>query len=168
MKNKHEKNSAPARDSFCKKDQSSMSAKKRPILVRSLENLKEMLNFSQFKLNGLEEAEQEAFQRFIAHREGRTKVTWAMKRALLKRFLELKAEGADLCACVDLSVRRGYNDVYVPTPKQERGRASKTQKTPLFEHLIASYEGLNYQNIEKAILKAFEFVANASPQKGYA
>ncbi|MGN8512486.1 helix-turn-helix domain-containing protein [Helicobacter pylori] len=60
----------------------------------------------------LNKRERKAFERFLHYRNEKVKLTYATKKALLKKALELKEQGQDIAKCVDQSIRKGYSDLY--------------------------------------------------------
>ncbi|WP_104742078.1 hypothetical protein [Helicobacter ailurogastricus] len=64
-----------------------------------------------FKTDGLTDNEAKAFWRFIAYRKGFVKVTHAVKKAILDRFIELKAQGQDLEVCVNRAIAGSYREI---------------------------------------------------------
>ncbi len=62
---------------------------------------------------GLEKRDKKAFERFLHYINEKKKLTYATKKALLKQALELKEQGQDIVKCVDQSIRKGYNELYV-------------------------------------------------------
>ncbi|WP_120953242.1 helix-turn-helix domain-containing protein [Helicobacter sp. L8] len=139
---------ARARDSFFKKD-----SQERVLLTDSVQTFRELLSLCQINLKGLDPEEQKAYCQFLAHRQARTKVSHAMKIAIRDRLIELKNKGADVCACVDLSVRRGYNDILEPKNTDTR---FLSRVKALFAELYETYNGLNENNILEVIPKALD------------
>lgn len=122
--------------------------------------------------------ELQAIERFIAHRQQTRPVSYEQKRALQRHLLELKKEGEDICACIETSIRRGFNDVFPPknpskaTSKsfldrllgQHKELGLNTQNIEevisnaldTFSHLIGTYRGLSLENIHRNTLKAYK------------
>ncbi|TSA81483.1 Rrf2 family transcriptional regulator [Helicobacter mehlei] len=120
--------------------------------------------------------EQQAYERFVAHRNHAHPVSYEQKRALQRRLLELKKEGHDICSCIETSMRRGFNDVFPPKSKatqqgfldrlleQYKGLGLNAQNVQdviwdalsTFDKLIHTYRGLSLGNIAWATLKAYK------------
>ncbi|WQZ70783.1 helix-turn-helix domain-containing protein [Helicobacter pylori] len=92
----------------------------------SCSNGSKIKNFSMFKrfsdfvfsilgnldTRGLEKRDKKAFERFLNYRNEKTRLTYATKKALLEQCEALKAQGCDLVACINQSIRRNYNEIY--------------------------------------------------------
>lgn len=46
------------------------------------------------------------------YRSEKHKLSYSTKKALLKQCEALKAQGCDLVACIEQSIRRNYNEIY--------------------------------------------------------
>nr|WRE09976.1 helix-turn-helix domain-containing protein [Helicobacter pylori] len=53
-----------------------------------------------------------AFEEFLNYRSEKHKLSYSTKKALLKQCEALKAQGCDLVACIEQSIRRNYNEIY--------------------------------------------------------
>ncbi len=60
----------------------------------------------------LSQAERSAFEEFLDYRSEKHKLSYSTKKALLHQAEALKAQGCDLVACVNQSIRRNYNEIY--------------------------------------------------------
>lgn len=60
----------------------------------------------------LSQAERLAFEEFLNYRSEKHKLSYSTKKALLHQAEALKAQGCDLVACVQQSIRRNYNEIY--------------------------------------------------------
>lgn len=60
----------------------------------------------------LSQAERSAFEEFLNYRSEKHQLSYSTKKALLKQCEALKAQGCDLVACIDQSIRRNYNEIY--------------------------------------------------------
>lgn len=60
----------------------------------------------------LNQAERSAFEEFLNYRSEKHKLSYSTKKALLHQAEALKAQGCDLVACINQSVRRNYNEIY--------------------------------------------------------
>ncbi|WP_181229230.1 helix-turn-helix domain-containing protein [Helicobacter pylori] len=60
----------------------------------------------------LSQAERSAFEEFLNYRSEKHKLSYSTKKALLNQCEALKAQGCDLVACINQSIRRNYNEIY--------------------------------------------------------
>ncbi len=60
----------------------------------------------------LSQGERLAFEEFLNYRSEKHKLSYSTKKALLKQCEALKAQGCDLVACIEQSIRRNYNEIY--------------------------------------------------------
>ncbi|QQW64829.1 helix-turn-helix domain-containing protein [Helicobacter pylori] len=60
----------------------------------------------------LNQAERLAFEEFLNYRSEKHQLSYSTKKALLKQCEALKAQGCDLVACINQSIRRNYNEIY--------------------------------------------------------
>ncbi|MCQ2937685.1 winged helix-turn-helix domain-containing protein [Helicobacter pylori] len=60
----------------------------------------------------LNQYERSAFEEFLNYRSEKHQLSYSTKKALLKQCEALKAQGCDLVACIDQSIRRNYNEIY--------------------------------------------------------
>ncbi|GAA8097850.1 hypothetical protein Kazakh3177_14270 [Helicobacter pylori] len=60
----------------------------------------------------LNQAERSAFEEFLNYRSEKHKLSYSTKKALLHQAEALKAQGCDLVACIEQSIRRNYNEIY--------------------------------------------------------
>ncbi len=60
----------------------------------------------------LNQYERLAFEEFLNYRSEKHKLSYSTKKALLKQCEALKAQGCDLVACINQSIRRNYNEIY--------------------------------------------------------
>ncbi|MFP6239610.1 helix-turn-helix domain-containing protein [Helicobacter pylori] len=60
----------------------------------------------------LNQYERSAFEEFLNYRSEKHKVSYSTKKALLHQAEALKAQGCDLVACINQSIRRNYNEIY--------------------------------------------------------
>ncbi|MGL2335081.1 helix-turn-helix domain-containing protein [Helicobacter pylori] len=56
--------------------------------------------------------ETSAFEEYLNYRSEKHKLSYCTKKALLKQCEALKAQGCDLVACIEQSIRRNYNEIY--------------------------------------------------------
>ncbi|GAA9736744.1 hypothetical protein VN0123_13120 [Helicobacter pylori] len=60
----------------------------------------------------LNQYEKLAFEEFLNYRSEKHKLSYSTKKALLHQCEALKAQGCDLVACINQSIRRNYNEIY--------------------------------------------------------
>ncbi|MFP6124224.1 helix-turn-helix domain-containing protein [Helicobacter pylori] len=60
----------------------------------------------------LSQCERSAFEEFLNYRSEKHKLSYSTKKALLHQAEALKAQGCDLVACINQSIRRNYNEIY--------------------------------------------------------
>ncbi|WP_187835520.1 helix-turn-helix domain-containing protein [Helicobacter pylori] len=60
----------------------------------------------------LSQAERLAFEEFLNYRSEKHKLSYSTKKSLLNQCEALKAQGCDLVACINQSIRRNYNEIY--------------------------------------------------------
>ncbi|PDW30726.1 transcriptional regulator [Helicobacter pylori] len=60
----------------------------------------------------LNQCERLAFEEFLNYRSEKHKLSYSTKKALLNQCEALKAQGCDLVACINQSIRRNYNEIY--------------------------------------------------------
>ncbi len=60
----------------------------------------------------LNQCERLAFEEFLNYRSEKHKLSYSTKKALLHQAEALKAQGCDLVACINQSIRRNYNEIY--------------------------------------------------------
>ncbi|MFB1341621.1 transcriptional regulator [Helicobacter pylori] len=60
----------------------------------------------------LSQCERSAFEEFLNYRNEKHKLSYSTKKALLHQAEALKAQGCDLVACINQSIRRNYNEIY--------------------------------------------------------
>ncbi len=53
-----------------------------------------------------------AFEEFLNYRSEKHQLSYSTKKALLHQAEALKAQGCDLVACIEQSIRRNYNEIY--------------------------------------------------------
>ncbi|KMT68719.1 winged helix-turn-helix domain-containing protein [Helicobacter pylori] len=60
----------------------------------------------------LSQAERSAFEEFLNYCSEKYKLSYSTKKALLHQCEALKAQGSDLVACIQQSIRRNYKEIY--------------------------------------------------------
>ncbi|GAA8341040.1 hypothetical protein KH0155_08130 [Helicobacter pylori] len=77
----------------------------------------------------LSQAERSAFEEFLNYRSEKHKLSYSTKKALLNQAEALKAQGCDLVACINQSIRRNYNEIYeVMLFEKPRAKSEVKQK----------------------------------------
>ncbi|WP_104692767.1 hypothetical protein [Helicobacter felis] len=132
--------------------------------------------FKEQREEELTRPEQESFSRFLAHIGQAKRLTCERRRALYAKALEIKAEGHDLCACIQKSIENGYNTILPPLPPktpsssgflrhilakhreidERSAQQAITTSLDITSALISKYEGLTLENIKDYIFEAFE------------
>ncbi len=110
-----EKNQASSNSKDLKKPDSDSSFKSSKIFNPGLFN-----RFSAFfssilgnlDTKHLNQYERLAFEEFLNYRSEKHKLSYSTKKALLHQCEALKAQGCDLVACINQSIRRNYNEIY--------------------------------------------------------
>ncbi|PUD37883.1 helix-turn-helix domain-containing protein [Helicobacter pylori] len=60
----------------------------------------------------LNQYERSAFEEYLNFRSEKHQLSYSTKKALLNQCEALKAQGCDLVACIEQSIRRNYNEIY--------------------------------------------------------
>ncbi|PUD45026.1 helix-turn-helix domain-containing protein [Helicobacter pylori] len=76
----------------------------------------------------LNQYERSAFEEYLNFRSEKHQVSYSTKKALLKQCEALKAQGCDLVACIDQSIRRNYNEIYEVMHFEKPSYKSEAQK----------------------------------------
>ncbi|GAA7155726.1 hypothetical protein BD0047_09790 [Helicobacter pylori] len=77
----------------------------------------------------LNQCERSAFEEFLNYRSEKHKLSYSTKKALLRQAEALKAQGCDLVACINQSIRRNYNEIYeVMLFEKPRAKSEAKQK----------------------------------------
>lgn len=81
----------------------------------------------------LNQYERLAFEEFLNYRSEKHKLSYSTKKALLHQCEALKAQGCDLVACINQSIRRNYNEIYevmhFEKPSYKSEAAQKNEET---------------------------------------
>ncbi|GHP57059.1 hypothetical protein VN1192_15150 [Helicobacter pylori] len=81
----------------------------------------------------LNQYERLAFEEFLNYRSEKHKLSYSTKKALLHQCEALKAQGCDLVACINQSIRRNYNEIYevmhFEKPSYKSEAAQKDEET---------------------------------------
>ncbi|ANT42897.1 helix-turn-helix domain-containing protein [Helicobacter pylori] len=81
----------------------------------------------------LNQYERSAFEEFLNYRSEKHQLSYSTKKALLNQCEALKAQGCDLVACIEQSIRRNYNEIYeVMHFEKPRAKSEVKQKDDEF------------------------------------
>ncbi len=97
----------------------------------------------------LNQYERLAFEEFLNYRSEKHKLSYSTKKALLHQCEALKAQGCDLVACINQSIRRNYNEIY---------------EVMHFEKPSAKSEA---KQKDDEVMGQFEFSGSSSKASGY-
>ncbi len=97
----------------------------------------------------LNQCERSAFEEFLNYRSEKHKLSYSTKKALLHQCEALKAQGCDLVACINQSIRRNYNEIY---------------EVMHFEKPSAKSEA---KQKDDEVMSQFEFSGSNSKSSGY-
>ncbi len=86
----------------------------------------------------LNQYERLAFEEFLNYRSEKHKLSYSTKKALLHQCEALKAQGCDLVACINQSIRRNYNEIYevmhFEKPSHSYKSEAKQKNDEIMEH----------------------------------
>ncbi|MGH1580286.1 transcriptional regulator [Helicobacter pylori] len=90
----------------------------------------------------LSQAERSAFEEFLNYRSEKHKLSYSTKKALLNQAEALKAQGCDLVACINQSIRRNYNEIYevMHFEKPNYKSEAKAKDNEVMEHFANDYK----------------------------
>ncbi|MCQ2907343.1 helix-turn-helix domain-containing protein [Helicobacter pylori] len=86
----------------------------------------------------LSQDERLAFEEFLNYRSEKHQLSYSTKKALLKQCEALKAQGCDLVACIEQSIRRNYNEIYEVMHFEKPSYKSEAEKKD--EEIIKQFE----------------------------
>ncbi len=87
----------------------------------------------------LSQCERSAFEEFLNYRSEKHKLSYSTKKALLHQAEALKAQGCDLVACINQSIRRNYNEIYEVMHFEKPSYKSEAKSKD--EEVMGSFEG---------------------------
>ncbi|GHP42994.1 hypothetical protein VN0220_14900 [Helicobacter pylori] len=91
----------------------------------------------------LNQYERLAFEEFLNYRSEKHKLSYSTKKALLHQCEALKAQGQDLVACINQSIRRNYNEIYeVMHFKKPSYKSEAVQKN---EEAMSEFDPSNFK-----------------------
>ncbi len=91
----------------------------------------------------LNQHERLAFEEFLNYRSEKHKLSYSTKKALLHQAEALKAQGCDLVACINQSIRRNYNEIYEVMHFEKPSYKSEAEKRN--EEVMEQFESYNFK-----------------------
>ncbi|MGL2799411.1 winged helix-turn-helix domain-containing protein [Helicobacter pylori] len=91
----------------------------------------------------LNQYERLAFEEFLNYRSEKHKLSYSTKKALLHQAEALKAQGCDLVACIEQSIRRNYNEIYEVMHFEKPNYKSEAEKRN--EEVMEQFEAYNFK-----------------------
>lgn len=91
----------------------------------------------------LNQYERLAFEEFLNYRSEKHKLSYSTKKALLHQCEALKAQGCDLVACINQSIRRNYNEIYEVMHFEKPSYKSKAEQQN--DEIMDQFESQNYK-----------------------
>ncbi len=88
----------------------------------------------------LNQAERSAFEEFLNYRSEKHKLSYSTKKALLHQCEALKAQGCDLVACINQSIRRNYNEIYEIMHFEKPKSEAKSKDDEVMGHFDNDYK----------------------------
>ncbi|AGL70141.1 winged helix-turn-helix domain-containing protein [Helicobacter pylori] len=88
----------------------------------------------------LSQAERSAFEEFLNYRSEKHKLSYSTKKALLHQAEALKAQGCDLVACINQSIRRNYNEIYEVMHFEKPSYKSEAKDDEVMGHFDNDYK----------------------------
>ncbi|WQT15785.1 helix-turn-helix domain-containing protein [Helicobacter pylori] len=95
----------------------------------------------------LNQYERLAFEEFLNYRSEKHKLSYSTKKALLQQCEALKAQGCDLVACINQSIRRNYNEIYEVMHFEKPSYKSEAQARN--EEVMEQFDSSNYRQNPK-------------------
>ncbi|UOR68646.1 HTH domain-containing protein [Helicobacter pylori] len=91
----------------------------------------------------LNQYERLAFEEFLNYRSEKHQLSYSTKKALLHQCEALKAQGCDLVACINQSIRRNYNEIYEVMHFEKPSYKSKAEQQN--DEIMGQFDDLNYK-----------------------
>lgn len=91
----------------------------------------------------LNQCERSAFEEFLNYRSEKHQLSYSTKKALLHQAEALKAQGCDLVACINQSIRRNYNEIYEVMHFEKPNYKSEAEKRN--EEVMDQFESYNFK-----------------------
>ncbi|WP_231223621.1 helix-turn-helix domain-containing protein [Helicobacter pylori] len=89
----------------------------------------------------LNQYERLAFEEFLNYRSEKHKLSYSTKKALLHQCEALKAQGCDLVACINQSIRRNYNEIYEVMHFEKPSHSHKNEAEQRNDEVMEHFEG---------------------------
>lgn len=91
----------------------------------------------------LNQYERLAFEEFLNYRSEKHKLSYSTKKALLHQCEALKAQGCDLVACINQSIRRNYKEIYEVMHFEKPSCKNKAEQQN--DEIMDQFDCLNYK-----------------------
>ncbi len=91
----------------------------------------------------LNQYERLAFEEFLNYRSEKHKLSYSTKKALLRQCEALKAQGCDLVACINQSIRRNYKEIYEIMHFEKPSYKNKAEQQN--DEIMDQFDCLNYK-----------------------
>ncbi|GAA9437356.1 hypothetical protein BTM431_15140 [Helicobacter pylori] len=91
----------------------------------------------------LNQYERLAFEEFLNYRSEKHKLSYSTKKALLHQCEALKAQGCDLVACINQSIRRNYNEIYEVMHFEKPSYKSEAERKD--EEVMSQFDSANFK-----------------------
>ncbi|WP_305875653.1 helix-turn-helix domain-containing protein [Helicobacter pylori] len=91
----------------------------------------------------LSQCERLAFEEFLNYRSEKHQLSYSTKKALLHQCEALKAQGCDLVACINQSIRRNYNEIYEVMHFEKPSYKNEAEKRN--EEVMDQFESYNFK-----------------------
>ncbi len=88
----------------------------------------------------LNQYERSAFEEFLNYRSEKHKLSYSTKKALLHQAEALKAQGCDLVACINQSIRRNYNEIYEVMHFEKPSHSHKNEAEQRNDEMMEQFE----------------------------
>ncbi len=88
----------------------------------------------------LNQYERLAFEEFLNYRSEKHKLSYSTKKALLHQCEALKAQGCDLVACINQSIRRNYNEIYEVMHFEKPSRSYKSEAEQRNDEIMEHFD----------------------------
>lgn len=93
----------------------------------------------------LNQYERSAFEDFLNYRSEKHKLSYSTKKALLHQCEALKAQGCDLVACINQSIRRNYNEIYEVMHFEKPSHSYKSEAERKNEEVMDQFDYSGYK-----------------------
>ncbi|WP_219030597.1 helix-turn-helix domain-containing protein [Helicobacter pylori] len=88
----------------------------------------------------LNQYERLAFEEFLNYRSEKHKLSYSTKKALLHQAEALKAQGCDLVACINQSIRRNYNEIYEVMHFEKPSHSHKSEAEQRNQEIMEQFD----------------------------